>query len=491
MTGAHRSDTVHAVRGSVEIFSAESLMVPVGLLIVAFLSRRLGVGLYGDYVLLIAVVTWLEWGVTSLFARATVQLVAESGDWAPAAATIVWLHGVAGLVVGGALLAGAGPLASALGAPGIAPGFRILAFDVPLFCLAQAHRQVAVGIGRYRVRALAAGGRSVARLALVVGLVSLGLSVRGALLAQVGASVVELAICRAGVRPSWWHDRTYPVSRVLAFAWPLFGAAIFMRLFERVDLFMVQRLILSPEVTAVYGAAQQLALLPYLVSTAVVPVLSSRMARLTSTGATVEAGQHLAQGIRAVTLLLPLVAIPAGSGADVASFVFGAPFAAAGSLLGPLLVAVICYVGMNVAVSAFIAAGKPAWTLVLATAVLAAAFGGDLAVIPRLGARGAALVTMTAGAVGAISSLAVASRLFGARVALRPLLVTLLVAAGGYVASAAVPSHGWGVVLELAALGALSIAALFATRALTRTDVALLRSALLPARLDPTLPARD
>src|SRR5205809_765178 len=81
-----------------------------------------------------------------------------------------------------------GPIAALLGTPALTGRLRLFAGDIPLFCLAQAHRNILVGLGEFQQRALAAAARWTSRLVLVLLFVGLGWSIDGAILGSIGAS---------------------------------------------------------------------------------------------------------------------------------------------------------------------------------------------------------------------------------------------------------------------------------------------------------------
>src|SRR5262245_28273203 len=84
--------TRHTVAGTVRVFLAEGLVIPTGLLTAAYLARRLGPDGYGLFTVAAALVAWVEWSLTALFARASVKFVADSRDWQPIGATILSVH---------------------------------------------------------------------------------------------------------------------------------------------------------------------------------------------------------------------------------------------------------------------------------------------------------------------------------------------------------------------------------------------------------------
>ena len=164
--------------------------------------------------------------------------------------------------------------------------------EVPLFGLVQAHRCVLVGTGDYDGRAATATVRLLARLALIIALVESGLGMTGAALGMVGASIAELLACRAFARPPLWGRIAPGVRRLLGEAAPLFAFSIGMRLFERIDLFLVEALGGSPVDAGWYGAALNLAQAPNLFTLAFAPLLLSSLTRLEAAGE-IEASRRL------------------------------------------------------------------------------------------------------------------------------------------------------------------------------------------------------
>lgn len=80
--------------------------------------------------------------------------------------------------------------------PRLATYFALLALDVPLFCAAQAHRNIIVGMGDYRRRAFISAARWIVRFLLIVIFAELGGAHVAAIYGTICASLVELSICR-------------------------------------------------------------------------------------------------------------------------------------------------------------------------------------------------------------------------------------------------------------------------------------------------------
>jgi O-antigen/teichoic acid export membrane protein len=410
VTAPGTSATREVFRGSTRVFVAEALALPTGLITAAFLARQFHPDGYGLFTLTMAIVAWLEWTLASLFARAAVKVVADAPDWRPAGSVVLRTYAAGGVVGFGALWIAAGPLAALMHEPTLARHLRVLALDVPLFMLAQAHQQVLVGTGQYARRAGIAAVRWVSRMAFVLVLVAAGLSIDGALAAVVVASFVELAAARRVVRPSFRGASPAATRTMWTFALPLVAAALSLRLFDKLDLFVLKSLGASAAVAGVYGAAQNLTIIPNLVTLSLTTLLLSTLSRalraLDHDGAKALARNAL----RGALLMFPFAGVAAGASTGIATFIYGDAFSATGPLLAVLLFAALAVVMISVASAILTAGGRPGWAMLAAVPVAPLALVGHLAVIPRFGAMGAAAVTLIVAVIGALIAVATVRR---------------------------------------------------------------------------------
>ncbi len=398
--------------GTIGVFLAEALLLPTGLLLAAFLTRRLGPEGYGLYVLSITLVLWIELTIASIFSKPTIKFLGEAEDWQPIATTMVRLYLLASCVALLLVWLAAAPIARLLDEPRLASHLRLLALDIPLYGLARAHLAVLVGIGSFNQRALASAGRWISRLFLVVLLVQLGLSVSGALLGTIGASVVELVIARAYVRPSPFGGSSLAARRLWDYAAPLFLSALAMQLFSKIDLWALKALGGTASDAGTYGAAQNLSLVPYIFAFSFTPLLLSALSRAIGSG-DIDGARKLARNaMRLVILLLPLAGMTAGAAPEIVALIFGRAFLPAAPALIVLIFGAVAAVMIYVSAAILIAAGKPGWVLAVTWPLPLLAIGGHLFVIPRLGLVGASVVTTVVAALGALGAVVAVYRIW-------------------------------------------------------------------------------
>lgn len=455
-----RDSRIRLWSGAGAVFLAEALVIPTGLVTAIYLTRRLGPASYGAFTLAASLVATIEWSAASMLGRTALQFLSEAEDAEEAGGVVVRIHLLVGCAAGLLLALAAGPLATLLGDASLQRHLVLFSLDVPIFAVAQAHRQVLVGAGAFRLRALAGSARWLTRLALIVILVEGGLSIDGAILATVAASGAELAVSRVGAKPSLRPFGPMPRWSALRYALPLALFALSLRLFDKLDLLMVQGLGGSLERAGVYGAAQNLASFPTLLALSISPLLLASLGQALRERDRAAADALARDAFRVVLVLVPFASLLAGAAPGTVALLFGDAYRDAAPLAAILLFAGMAMVLFSVATAVLTAEGRAARTLALAAPLPALAYAGHAFWIPRVGPIGAAAVTASCSVLGALAAFLVVRRVWGVTVPLATLLRTAGVGAGAYAFGAAAPD-GAALVLWLAA-GALLVPAAYA-----------------------------
>lgn len=441
----------HILTGTARLFLAESLVMPTGLVLLAVLTRQLGATQYGIFALAVSMVGWVEWGINALFSRATFKCIGETVDWQPVAAMVVRLNLVISLAAAGLLLVLARPIAALLGEPSLAALLILFALDIPVFGLAQAHRHILVGLGNYRARATLSAVRWIARLALITAFVAGGLSVTGAILGNIVASLVELVLARRYVQPNLWSRTGVSSRRLWEYAGTLVVSALCLRLLDKLDLLMLKALGETAAVVGVYNAAQSLSVVPGLFALSFSPLLLSTLTRLLRDGDEQHAKAMARDSLRLSVLLLPFGGLVAAAAAEIAPLIMGTSFAGAAPVVARLIFAALALVTISVGISILIAAGKPSWPVLVTLPMVALAAGGLWWTIPRYGAVGAATVTMTVALCGAAAMVAAVFRCWKIVPPLASVLRSGLLAGLAYAGASVWGTPGLWVVVKLAA----------------------------------------
>jgi O-antigen/teichoic acid export membrane protein len=296
-------------------------------------------------------------------------------------------------------------VASFYAEPALSGLLRLLALDILLFCLAQAHRGILIGIGGFRQRAWLSAIRLVAKLAFVVSLVMCGLGLTGAVLGSLGASLAELIASRFFVRPSFFAPAAAPVSQLWSYAAPLTLTTLCFSLYGKLDVLLLKSLGGTMAQVGFYGAAQQIASTLNILTISFSALLLASLSRLWSTGEMESAKQLAGNAMRAVLLLAPIASLVAGASEEIVVLALGKNFLPAAPVLTVLIFAMLAMIMVSVAMTILIAAGKPRWTLFLGGPLVVFVLLGHWVFIPWMGMLGAALVT--SGGAGACTLAAI------------------------------------------------------------------------------------
>jgi len=480
----------HLLVGTARIFAAEALLIPTGILTAIYLSRRFGPEGYGLLTLASVLVVWIESNVAVALSRPAIKLVSEAEDWHAVGSAVLRLYMLTGFGLGLALWIFSTPLAGLMADNALAGYLKLLALDVPLFCMSQAHRNIIVGLGRFRERAFISAIRWIARLLFVIIFVELRGTPESAIWGSICASLIELIICRLYVRPRLFQRGAFPVRHLCVYALPLVLSALCMSLYSRLDLLLLKPFGATTGEAGIYSVAQNLALLPGLFSFAFAPALLSTLSRALRDGGASTARQIGRQAMRAVVLLLPVVAIIAGSAPDLIALIFGPKFLAAAPLLSLLIFAALALLMIAVTTSVMTAAGKPDWTLHVAWPLLACALLGHFILIPVAGAMGAALVTTFFAIAGALVTMVLIHRLWRIAPSARTLWRCVVVCASSYIIAATFPAATWlSLALKLAGAGLFVIVALWLLGEFSAKEISAVH-ATLRRNVNPVIPAQ-
>ena len=470
--------------GSSWVFLAEALAVPTGLITAGLLTRKLGTSEYGLLTLTATIVGWVEWSVASVLGRASIKFVSETSDWRPVGTALVRWHLILGIVAAVAVLLAAAPLEVILDEPGLAPLMQLMAIGIPIFSVAQAHRNMLAGKGDFNGRAASVAGRWLVRLGLILLFVEAGLRTSGAALAVIGAMLAELLICRCYICPAFIGPCA-PMQKLWAFAVPLFLAGLSFRVFEKLDLLALKTLGGTSEQAGWYGAAQNLALLPSLISMSFGPVFLGMLGRELSQG-NVDGARGLARDtLRAVVLMLPLPAIIAGSSLEITRLIFGPAFAPAASNLSILIFGSSAIMSIAVTSCILTAVGRAGLVLKLTLPLVPAAVVGHYFAVPAFGPSGAAIVTTAGASIAALVQLIVVQLYWGILPAPATFVRAVLSAVLAGTFAAFLPTPGALLFLKLPAACLIALIALYAFGEFASGEVAAVR-AMLPRRLIPT-----
>ena len=465
----------HLMTGTLNILLAELLFLPTGFITAVFLARKLGPEDYGLWALASWLIIWLEWSSTSLFTNTTVKFVRDASDWRPVGNTVVQLYLIFALAISALLWILAVPLAHIFDEPVVARYLKIFAIEIPIFSLARAHRNILVGRGYYKEQARINSGRLFARLVLIILFVELGLSVKGAIMGSIGASLVELMICRLYIRPSVFSRSRFPVRHLWGFGVPLTMSAMCLGIF-RLDLVALKALGGTAAQAGFYGAALNLSILPTIISISLSPPLLSTLRHLLGNSEELKAKEIGTTAMRSVFWLVPFAAMTAGAAPEIVRLIFGEKYLPASPILALLIFAALGLLMIHLVIAILTASGKPGWTFLLTGPMVPAALMGHLILIPWLGGVGAAAVTTFFACLGAFAAVFAVYRIWRILPPLKTILKSSFCAGIALVPATLWPASGAMLVLKLLVIITIILLTFWVLGEFTATEIAWARS---------------
>jgi O-antigen/teichoic acid export membrane protein len=438
----------HMMIGTIIIFLAKTIILPTGFITAVFLARKLGPSSYGLFALVSRLVSWIEMTGASFFNHTTIKFVGEETNWRSIAVKVMHLYITMGLGIGLLLGLLSYPIALMFNEPIIADYLTLFAMEIPIHCLAAANLNILAGRGMFKEIAQITTVRLLARLILIILFVEMGLSVKGAIIGSIGASISGLVLSWYYARTPLFYKSEFSVRNFLNFATTLFMSRLSLKIF-RLDLFILKAFGGTASQAGFYGAALNLSIPPKLVSSSLTPTLLSTLSHLISKKEIVKAKEIGLTAIRSVFWLIPFIGLAAGSANEIVCFIFGNDFLPASPIFILLLVAGLNLFMLSVINSILIALNKPKATLILTIPMIPLAIMGHLILTPKLGGIGASLVTALIACFGAISSLIVIYRIWNiyppVQTVLRSIFCSLIV----FVLANEWPVSGFMLILKL------------------------------------------
>jgi len=389
------------IRGTAQLFFAEALLLPTGFITAIFLARTLEPAGYGTFALITQFVIWIEYLLVAGLEHTAVKFISSAENRKPLINTVYCVYAVLGLLVAAVVILLAPAVAGLVRSPEISPLLVLLALDIPLFTLAHAGRHIAAGRQKFHQNAVMRSSYWISRLLFIILFVSIGLSLKGAVLGLICASFLEAVLGFVYSRPNFLRGGFDRLSRFWHFIAPLQIAEINKRLLVQ-ELIVLKALGTTSFITGLYGAAKNLGLAPILLSKAVKPTLVSLLS-LEKSGKDVPETREMALTVlRAVFWSLPLAVIMYGSSRELITFIFGRPYSDAAPLFSILLFVGMGFLTINTGLAIFTAWNRPRLSVSVTWPLVPVAVIGYIVLYPRLGAQGIALATLVAVGVSAL-----------------------------------------------------------------------------------------
>lgn len=462
MSGAPRqhSDEAHARqrRGTRQLLFGRLTFIASGYGVAVVLARALGPAEYGFYGVLMSLISRIELITGAGVPGATAKLIPDSGgNHAPIEASARFLLLMLALIAFGGCWVAAPWVERTFHIPGGALLFRVAALDIPATAIYASYTGSLGGQRRFGGIAVAQMIYGGAKLAAVLALLALGMSVTRALIANALGTVAACVYFLTRFPPQSFRPHSEVMRRLGAIAVPVGAYMIAAQVLGNLDLWALRVTWRgADEVVGHYVAALNIARTLAVIPTVQSGVLFASMAWALAARDEGAAHRHIQEASRFALLAAAAAWLVLGSdAAALMALIFSPPYAAGGSFLMLQLVGFGLYALLDAYAMCLIAAGRH-WLVALSLlALVPAAWIANVLLIPRIGPVGASWALVLGMAAGAAIMGTLTYRRFGGLIAGRTLGRIAGAAAVVWMLGSLVPVAGPLVLVKMAVLAAL------------------------------------
>ncbi len=462
-----------AARGTVHLLIGRIYFMAAGYVIAVVLARGLGPGAYGVYGLIMSLLLWLEVASDFGVQRATIKLIPQSDNAQDIARTSAACLLAVTTILFAAFWLAAPAVASTFDIENGAWLFRIAILDIPVNGIYIAYQGIMQGHRRFGIVSFALILYSTVKLAGILLLVLLGISVEAALLVNVLATVAAVLFMLTRYRPGISFAGRAVTQSILRLALPIGLFIVVNRFVLSSHLWSLKLLGQAPDETlGLYVAAWTVAQLPTVVTFVITGVLLASISGALANRDAALAQRYLQSAVRfVIVLLLPMCALGALDAQPIMEFIFSTEYAGGGRFLALLLCAYGLFALLDTLMHAMLAAGHQYRVAAVQFMLVPIAVATNYWLISRFDGDGAAIALLSTVAAGVLFASLWAGRTYGALVQLttvgRVVLATSLVCAISWFWDAS----GFAILLKLSCLVVIYGAALLLLRELGPDDL--------------------
>ncbi len=401
------SPTQKAARATIMLTAANACLTLCGYITVIVLARGLGPKEYGIYGIIISVLLSVELVARLGVPQALSKLIAERQEQTPQLeGTGLTLTLLIYLVVFGAFWLASPAMAKLFQIPGGKDLFRLASVDIPFYGMYFMCSHILNGQRRFGIESMGISIYGIAKALGILALLYFGLSVRGALVVNILASIIGLLYLASHIPVRSFYPTFAFAGLVIRWAVPvglfLLGSQVLFNL--HLWCLKVVGRELPEETIGFYVAAVSVARLPNIISFVMMAVLIPSVSHALGTGDKELAARYVQGATRFLEiLLLPgcfLIALKAG---PVMELLYSSRYMAGARFLSILVFGIgLLYTFMTTLCAILIAGGLPAASAATALCLVPLGLCTGILFVMQGGAEGAALSAAITMAVGTL-----------------------------------------------------------------------------------------
>jgi stage V sporulation protein B len=419
--------------GTIAIFIAKLVFMAAGYALVIGLARSLSQEQFGDYSVVFGAVALVNMVVVNGTLQTVSRFVAARAEGAERTRRRAFSYQlVFASAIIGAVLLGADAFAAALGDAALAPVLRAAMAITAIYAFYAINVGYLNGKRRFVAQATLDISFSVLKVAFILTATKLGHGLHGVVAGFAGAAAVVcllsfvfagVSFLRAQPAPA---DAEDPSAKAFArFAFSVMGVALIVNCVMQADLFLLKGLSdadVAARATGLYGAAQQVARIPYYLMVTASLVLFPVVAALNASSEVSRRrrADTVSQAFTAILgLVVGMAAVTAPMAERVLGVLFPASYADAAPAFAWLVTALVLLTVVNVSVTMISGAGRPGVSVAILLVTLLVQAAAAALLIPAYGIEGAALATLVAAVLATGLCVVVLRPLLGLRIAPR------------------------------------------------------------------------
>lgn len=403
-------------RGTLYLSISQIVLVGTGVLLQIYLGRALGPEQYGIFSVINAFVMINELILIKSVYDTMSKFVAEKEEATHAIVRFMLKAMViTSFGLGGVYFLFSAQIASLMNDPGLAVYLKLVSFIIPFSAISAVFLGALNGLRKFAQQALIFTLYYVARIVVVIVIVSAGFSIKVVIIGLLASDILRLVMARLFYQPAG-KEMDFQSRHMLGFALQLTIISVFSALVTYIDLLAVKTFIRKNFETGLYSSALTIAKIPPFMIVPISVTLLPTISKYISEGDEAFAGRKIIQALRLLMMIvLPVAMVIMGSSERCITFLFGDEYAQASDSLKILLLGGI-FLSIKVLMSSvIIAIGHPRFVVFMGLFSLLTEVLFLVLLIDRMGLEGAAIASTITHFLGFLISYVYVTRRFMAK----------------------------------------------------------------------------
>lgn len=409
-------------RGTLYLMLSQAVFMMSGYIVHIAVGRLLGPADYGTFGIIISIMTLTNILFMTGIPQASSRFIAMANEDLNQIMKIsINLQMYFSIIVFFVYFISSQTIANILGDPELSKYIRISAFAIPVYAIFSTYGGFLNGFRLYGKQASTIIVHSIIKIVAVIGLVSLGLSIYGAIIGYILGALMGMIV-------GWFYLRNiknipinkintktnFSAKKIIDFSLLVTIFSFSLLFLMNADLFLVKRILGDNIQTGYYTASSTLSKFPYYILTGLGIAIFPAISKLTITNDMTQIRKHIKESMRyLLLLLLPITFIISGSSKRLIEFFYSDKYVGASYSLEILVFGLAAFTISNILMMIINAYGRPIIPTITTIIFIPIIIGLNWILIPMYGLKGAAIATTVTGFLVMILSLICIIKIFG------------------------------------------------------------------------------